>query len=759
MKRILILLALSLGCSLGYSSTPRSAQGDVCQSKNTHRPARPEGTFAGARTVIPQPSSLSLEEGFYLLPNGWKAEKAKHRRDGSLPEEAYRLTITPRGVTITASTKKGFFYGEQTLRQLLQQSDGQRLRCLTIDDAPRFAYRGLMLDVVRYFIPKEHILKIIDIAASLKMNNLHLHLTDDNGWRIEIKKYPRLTSVGAWRVARNTYFQNRENPREGEPTPVGGFYTQRDLRDIVAYAKQRHVNIVPEIEMPAHSVAAIAAYPEMTCPVMGDRFIGVLPGIGGKDASIIYCAGNERVYSFLQDILDEVMDIFPSEYIHLGGDEAEKSHWRACPLCQQQMQREGLYDIEQLQGRFMDRMIRYLNSKGRRAMGWDEVVLGSPQEDITIFGWQGYGQAAIRDARKSGRPFILTPARLLYLIRYQGPQWFEPYTYFGNNTLHDVYSYEPVADDWTPSMEHQLQGIQASLWTEFCLSPSDVDYLLFPRLMALADNAWRAKGTANWSQFVQALDAYLPFLEERGIGYARSMYNISHTVSPNDGLLLVELACERPDVEIRFTMNGDEPTADSQRYLQPILTDAGITLKAATFRDGQQMGKTLTLPLVGNRATGCTVLKASATNGLADRLTNGVRGSLRHSDFEWAGWYDTDADFTIDLADTVAISSVTLGAIANANMTVALPREVRVDGSIDGEVFVPLGEVSLTDADIFAREATRRDIVVPLISHQPSSITHYRYLRVQALHPGTIPEGFIRGGQSPWMYFDEIIVE
>ena len=725
MKRILILLALSLGSSLGHLS------------------ARPEGVLARARTVIPQPSSLSLEDGFYLLPKGWKAEKAKHHRDGSLPEEAYRLTITPRGVTITASTKKGFFYGEQTLRQLLLQSDGERLRCLTIDDAPRFAYRGLMLDVVRYFIPKEHILKIIDVAASLKLNNLHLHLTDDNGWRIEIKKYPRLTSVGAWRVERNTYFQNRENPREGEPTPVGGFYTQRDLRDIVAYAKQRHVNIVPE----------------MTCPVMGNRFIGVLPGIGGKDASIIYCAGNERVYRFLQDILDEVIDIFPSEYIHLGGDEAEKSHWKVCPLCQQQMQREGIDDIEQLQGRFMDRMIRYLNSKGRRAMGWDEVVLGSPQEDITIFGWQGYGQASIRDARKSGRPFILTPARQLYLIRYQGPQWFEPYTYFGNNTLHDVYSYEPVADDWTPSMEHQLQGIQASLWTEFCLSPSDVDYLLFPRLMALADNAWRAKGTANWSQFVQALDAYLPFLEERGIGYARSMYNISHTVSPNDGLLLVELACERPDVEIRFTMNGDEPTAGSQRYQQAILTDAGTTLKAATFRDGQQQGKTLTLPLVGNKATGCTVLKAAATNGLADRLTNGVRGSLRHSDFEWAGWYNTDADFTVDLGDTVAVSSVTLGAIANANMTVALPREVRVYGSVDGEVFVPLGEVSLTDADIFAREATRRDIVVPLISHHPSPITHYRYLRVQALHPGPIPEAFIRGGQSPWMYFDEVIVE
>ena len=216
--------------------------------------------------IIPQPKFLDYGQGSYELPQGWTARQARHQKDPSLGKEAYALSISEKGVTISASTEQGFFYGEQTLAQMISQSDGKSLRCLTVSDEPRFDYRGLMLDVVRCFIPKDEILRVIDVASQLKINNLHLHLTDDNGWRVEIRKYPKLTQTGAWRVARDTPFPNRENPREGEPTPVGGYYTQKELRDIVAYAKRRHVNVVPEIEMPAHSVAAIASYPEMTCP-------------------------------------------------------------------------------------------------------------------------------------------------------------------------------------------------------------------------------------------------------------------------------------------------------------------------------------------------------------------------------------------------------------------------------------------------------------------------------------------------------------
>ena len=360
---------------------------------------------------------------------------------------------------------------------------------VTIQDEPRFGFRGLLLDPVRCFIPKENVLRIIDCMAMLKINKLHFHLTDDNGWRIEIKKYPRLTEVGAWRVDRTDVpFHSRRNPKRGEPTPIGGFYTQEDIREIVAYAADRQIEVIPEIDVPAHSNAALAAYPQLACPVVKD-FIGVLPGLGGRNSEIIYCAGNDSVFTFLQDIFDEILTLFPSRYIHVGGDEARKTNWEKCPLCQKRMKKQHLTNEEDLQGYFMKRISDYLRKKGREVIGWDELTNSSflPEESI-ILGWQGMGTAALKAAEK-GHRFIMTPARIMYLIRYQGPQWFEPVTYFGNNTLKDVFDYEPVQKDWKPEYESLLMGIQACMWTEFCNKPEDVDYLLFPRLAALAEVA------------------------------------------------------------------------------------------------------------------------------------------------------------------------------------------------------------------------------------------------------------------------------
>jgi len=707
--------------------------------------------------IIPQPESITYSSEVYTMSNSWSYTKAKKATDPSIPEEGYKLDITPKKVTITASTKKGFYYGQQTLRQIVRQSKDNKLQCLSISDKPRFEYRGLMLDVVRCYIPKDEILKIIDIASQVKINNLHLHLTDDNGWRMQIKKYPQLTKVGAWRVERDTPFPNRENPKEGEPTPVGGFYTQKELKEIVAYASKRGMTVIPEIEMPAHSVAAIASYPEMTCPTMGDRFIGVLPGIGGKDASIIYCAGNEKVYGFLQDILDEVLEVFPSKYIHIGGDEAEKSHWKACPRCQELMKREGIQDEENLQGYFMDRMISYLKSKGRKAIGWDEVTMGHPKEDITIFGWRGMGQAAIKDARENGREFVLTPGQKLYLIRYQGPQWFEPYTYFGNNTLKDCYTYEPVAEDWSPQLENQLKGIQGSLWTEFCKDEHDVEYLLFPRVMAIADNAWRTKGISNWEGFFKGLNSILSVLWKRGAIYAPSFNNIQHKVMPKDGNLAVSLTCERPDVEIRYTTDGNEPTVDSELYNPEkgliISKDSKIEkIEAATFKDKKKKGQLLTLTLVDSKAKGCDVKAVGCTNGYGYVLTNGIRGSERHSDFEWAGWYDKDAEFVVDLGQETEISGITLGSLSNCNMTVAAPRKVSIYGSTDGENYTIMEHGTLPDDQVFSKLPKKININLDF------PVQKVRFVKVVAEKPGLIPTDYLRGGQTPWMYFDEFRV-
>ena len=453
----------------------------------------------------------------------------------------------------------------------------------------RHAYRGMHLDVARFFMPREHVLRLIECMAQLKLNKLHLHLTDDNGWRLEIKRYPRLTEVGAWRVDRpGVPFPARRNPAPGEPTPVGGFYTQDDIREIVAYAAERQIEVIPEIDVPAHSNAALAAYPEYACPVV-DRYIGVLPGLGGRNADIIFCAGNERTFGFLQNILDEVLELFPSRYIHLGGDEAWKTHWETCPLCQARIRREKLASVEELQGYFMRRVCDYVRSKGREVIGWDELTNSRLPEGVIIQGWQGYGQAALKAAAQ-GHRFILTPARVLYLIRYQGPQRFEPVTYFGNNTLQDVYGYEPVQEDWAPEYESLLMGVQASMWTEFCDTPEDVEYLLFPRLAALAEVAWQPRGAKDWPGFLQRLDTFLPRLDAMGVTYARSMFNIQQRIEPDGGALRVELACIRPDVEIRYTTDGSEPAADSPLYAEPLRIEGPVTVKGARTAAGLQQG-------------------------------------------------------------------------------------------------------------------------------------------------------------------------
>ena len=280
----------------------------------------------------------------------------------------------------------------------------------------------------------------------------------------------------------------------------------------------------------------------------------ILPGLGGRNSEIIYCAGNDSVFTFLQDIFDEILTLFPSRYIHVGGDEARKTNWEKCPLCQKRMKKQHLTNEEDLQGYFMKRISDYLRKKGREVIGWDELTNSSflPEESI-ILGWQGMGTAALKAAEK-GHRFIMTPARIMYLIRYQGPQWFEPVTYFGNNTLKDVFDYEPVQKDWKPEYESLLMGIQACMWTEFCNKPEDVDYLLFPRLAALAEVAWTPTGTKDWSGFLKRMDVYNAHLAEKGIVYARSMYNIQQTVTPVNGHLEVNLECLRPDVEIRYAV-------------------------------------------------------------------------------------------------------------------------------------------------------------------------------------------------------------
>lgn len=680
--------------------------------------------------------------------------------DSTVGSEAYRLDISRTRVEISASDAPGFFYAVQTLRMLLPpeiESQGAAgtewaVPAGKIEDSPKFHYRGLMLDVSRHFIPKDDVKQIIDCMAMLKLNTLHWHLTDDNGWRLEIRKYPRLTSVGAWRVDREDIpFPSRRNQRTGEPADAGGFYTQDEIREVVAYAAERQIQIIPEIDMPAHANAALASYPEYACPV-APRPISVFPGMGEGRWDVILCAGNENTYSFIEDILDEVMELFPSKYIHIGGDEAQKTIWKKCPLCQERMHREGIADEEHLQGYFMGRIASYLKEKGRTAVGWDELVKSDLPEGAVICGWQGDGRSAFK-AAALGHRFIMTPAKVMYFIRYQGPQWFEPLTYFGNITLKDVYEYDYTANQgWKPEYSDLMMGLQACMWTEFCRNTEDVTYLLFPRLAALSEIVWTGDGKRSWEGFLPGLDSFLAHLDAKGTVYSRSMYNIQHTSTPADGALSIALDCIRPDVEIRYTTDGSDPASDSGLYSGPVSIDSTCTLKCATFfNDGTMAGKILELPVKWNMATGKNVTSSGNAAGL---LTNGIRGSLRESDFEWCTWMSGQpAEIVLDLGSSTGFTAVKIGCLTNYGMGVHKPAYIEIEISDDGQNYTPAARRDFYPAEIFREGNFVEDIIFTLPQAKA------RYIRISAEGPGLNLADHVRPGQVSKFCLDEITVE
>ena len=585
----------------------------------------------------------------------------------------------------------------------------------------------------------------------LKLNTLHWHLTDDNGWRIEILKYPRLTGVGAWRVDREDLpFPARRNIRPGEKVSVGGFYTQEEIREVVSYAAERHIEIIPEIDLPAHANAALAAYPQYACPA-APRPVTVFPGMGEGRWDVIFCAGNDRVYPFIEDILDEVMSLFPSEYIHIGGDEAQKTIWKKCPLCQAKMKEEGIPDEEHLQGYFMGRIAEYLKTRGKTAIGWDELVRSRLPEGAVICGWQGDGRSAFK-AAEQGHRFIMAPARTMYFIRYQGPQWFEPLTYFGNITLKDVYEYDYTDNPlWKQEYAHLMMGMQACMWTEFCRDTDDVTYQLFPRLAAFSELVWSPEGRRDWTGFLPRLDSFLEHLKAKDIVYAESMYNIQHTASPADGTVSVTLECIRPDVQIRYTLDGSDPSSSSALYSEPLVLNGEKTVRCATFStDGRQAGQTLVLPVKWNKAAGRHV--AGQNPGLS-LLTNGIRGSLRESDFEWCTWISGQpAEFVLDLGEETLLDTVSVGCLTNYSMGVNKPSEITVSLSSDGKGFTESSTVKFRAEEIFREGNFTEDIRFAF----PGS--RARYIKVTASRAGICPTGHVRPGQASKFCFDEISV-
>lgn len=681
------------------------------------------------------------------------------KKDESLKEEGYVLEIRPEKIQIRAMGVKGAFYALQTLRQLLPSGiESSELRgdavwqvpCVSVTDEPRFGYRGLMVDVARHFIPKEHLIRIIDTMGMLKLNKLHLHLTDDNGWRLEIKQYPLLTSVGSKTVDRKGLaFPERRNARQGEPLVEGGFYTQEDMKEIIAYAANRQIEVIPEIAMPGHSHAALSAYPLLACPVV-DQYIGVVPGLGGNHTRIAYCAGNEDVFTFLQHIIDEVVELFPSQFIHVGGDAIRHPHWEECPLCQERMKKEDLDDEMDLLGYFMRRIDSYIRGKGRKLMGWEEVMDAHLSKGAVVFDWHGYGHGAVK-AGKQGHDFVVSPTETMYLNRYQGPQWQEPVLSFeGSNTLKKIYQYEPIERYWTMSMRNHLLGVQAALWTEFCEKPEDVDYLLYPRLGAVAETAWSAPMSKRWERFLYMLDNFQERWEAKGIRPSLSVYNVQHEVTPSFGELKVTLSCMYPGVEIRYTTDGSEPHEYSMLYRKPWTVKQSQTIKCATFKDGKQMGETLTLPVQFNGVTGKNVLRS---NAVERRLVNGVRGSLKNTDGEWASWSRNDSiALTFDVGARKKLGRVSLGCLNDFGLAIHRPKEV---------------EVWLSDNNVHYWKAVDKDFMKDGIFREGRFVEDLnfdfedvaRYVRIILKGAGICPDTHVRPGMEAQICLDEVLIE
>jgi hexosaminidase len=538
--------------------------------------------------------------------------------------ESYTLSVTPQQILIRATSGAGLFYGLQTLLQLAQPSGAgsYSIASVEIEDTPRFAYRGLMLDVSRHFSTKEFIKKQIDALAYYKINRLHLHLTDAAGWRLEIKKYPLLTEFAAWRTDptwKQWWNGGRKYVRFDAPGAYGGYYTQDDIREILEYARQHYITVIPEIEMPSHSEEVLAAYPQLSCS--GEPY---------KNSD--FCVGNEETFTFLENVLTEVMELFPSEYIHIGGDEAGKSAWKTCPKCQKRMTDEHLANVDELQSYLIHRIEKFLNNHGRHLLGWDEILQGGIAPNATVMSWRGEegGIAAVT----SGHRAIMTPGAYCYLDSYQDAPYSQPEAIGGYLPLKKVYSYNPVPASLTAEQAKLVYGVQGNLWVEYIPTPEHVEYMIYPRILALAETAWSAPERKSWPDFhTRALSAvadlqakgYHPFDLKKEIGSRpESLQSVSH------------LALGKKVI-----------------YNSPYSSH---------------------YPAQGNTA-----------------LTDGIRGDWTYGDGSWQGFIsDNRLDVTIDMEKETSIHSVTAAFMQVVGAEVFLPETVVISISDDGTHFTEL---------------------------------------------------------------------
>ena len=681
--------------------------------------------------------------------------------DESLPAEGYELNVDGEGIEVRASQFPGFLYALQSLEQLLPAAvygtepapdAAWEVPCVKIADAPRFAYRGMHLDVARHFFSVDEVKRYIDVMAIHKLNTLHWHLTDDQGWRIEIKRYPELTAVGSIRKA--TVVRKEWGTYDG--TPYGGFYTQDEIRDVVKYAADRGVTVIPEIDLPGHMLAALTAYPELGC-TGGPYEVWGRWGV----ADDVLCPGREKTFEFLEGVLTEVMELFPSEYIHIGGDECPKVRWEKCPRCQAKIRQLGLKDDGEhtaehyLQSYVTDRIGKFLAQHGRRIIGWDEILEGRAPSDAVVMSWRG-SEGGIA-AAKLGHDVIMTPNSHFYFDYYQSLDTdAEPFGIGGYIPMEQVYSYDPAFPELTPEQQKHILGVQANLWTEYVLSDEHLEYMLLPRLAALSEVQWCQPETKDWNRFIGSFRMD-EIYSQMGYEFAKHIFGVtaSYAVDPEKGGVVMTLTTQG-GAPIRYTLDGSDPTASSPLYKAPVTIGESCTFKAAALREGMQT-PVYTRKFDFNKATGRRIVLNAAptlkyTYGGASLLVDGYRGGPVYSNGAWIGFLNEPLDVTIDMQGAKPYSAVTVESLVEKGEWVFPPSSVGVYLSDDGSEFTEAALMSVPQ-----ETAGSPDGVKPFKVLFPE--TSARYLRVVARTVDPIPAWHGAAGQKAHMFVDEIIVE
>ncbi len=645
----------------------------------------------------------------------------------NLAKEGYELNISSNNITLSYSTPSGAFYATQTLLQIfptsvfrknLKKKLGWSLPCLRIKDAPRYAYRGLHLDVCRHFFDIVFVKKYLDAMALHKFNTFHWHLTDDQGWRIEIKQYPKLTTVGSQR-SETLIGAYAQQPQRYDAMPYGGFYTQAQIRDIVAYAAVRGITVVPEIEMPGHASAAIAAYPELSCDTAKSYAVATKWGIFED----VFCP-SDYTFAFLQDVLSEVMALFPSKYIHIGGDECPKTAWKKSAFCQQLIREKGLKDENELQSYFIQRIERFVNAQGRSIIGWDEILEGGLAPNATVMSWRGI-KGGIAAARQ-GHDVVMTPGTHCYFDHYQADADQEPLAIGGFTPIEKVYAYQPTPDSLSETEAKHILGAQGNVWTEYMTQTDYVEYMVYPRAAALAEVLWTTQAGRNFEDFTNRLDVHFRRLDALDIHAARSLYHATAQVIRQDSSLFLQFKNNtNQSIFYRPFMKKGDNLTPLQPYTEAIRLEEGKNMFITENKAVEKRNWTI----YANKATALPYATNIKTTS-KDLLTNGFRGTFKSANQWLTVPRGADLEIVLDLKKLTSIQSVQLNCLQKRGWAAALPDFVTLSLSADGSTWLDVDR-----HDFRLTEPYEDDIRTAILKVSPFT-SPKQYVRITAKSSG-----------------------